>query len=116
MTRLLFVDDDGDALELRRLIFERHGYAVAIALSAGHAREQFAAQQPQAVLLDLRLPRAEDGLALIREFRAASPELRIVVLSGWPADLDGRAEAAMVDAVLTKPLAAARMVEEVGRK
>ena len=46
------------------------------------------------MILDLRLPSPEDGLALVREFREAAPGLRIVVLAGWGADLEGRPEQA----------------------
>ena len=104
MSRVLLVDDDPDALSIRKLIFENDGHQVIVATSAGRAREQFQAEPPQSVILDLRLPDAEDGLALIREFRAASPEVKIVVLAGCSADLDGRMESALVDRVLEKPV------------
>ncbi len=104
MSRVLLVDDDTDTLELRKLIFENHGHEVSAASNAGDARKQFGAWPPHCVILDLRLPDVEDGLALIREFRAASRELRIVVLSGWRADLDGRSESALADVVLSKPV------------
>jgi len=104
MSRVLLVDDDADALSIRKLIFENNGYQVASASSITLAREQFRAVLPESVILDLRLPDAEDGLALIREFRAASREVKIVVLSGWCADLDGRTESALVDLVLSKPV------------
>jgi DNA-binding response OmpR family regulator len=104
MARVLLVDDDVDALEIRTRIFENEGHRVFAAPSAGRAREQFRAETPESVILDLRLPDPEDGLTLIREFRAASPALRIVVLAGWRADLDGRMESAMVDVVLSKPV------------
>ena len=35
---------------------------------------------PDTVVLDLRLPEPADGLSLIRTFRAASPNARIIVL------------------------------------
>ena len=73
MARVLVVDDDAAALEIRKLIFERHGHHVTAAVNAAHAREQFLADPPESVDLDLRLPDREDGLALIREFRAACP-------------------------------------------
>jgi DNA-binding response OmpR family regulator len=104
MSRVLLVDDDADALELRKLIFENHGHRVLAARNAAGAREQFCAEPPESVILDLRLPDAEDGLALIREFRAASPALKIVVLSGWCTDLDGRTEGSLVDLTLSKPV------------
>lgn len=103
MARVLLVDDDVDALELRKRIFERDGYEVFTASSVSGARAQFCAELPDSVVIDLRLPGPEDGLALIREFRAASPLLKIVVLAGWCADLEGRHESAMVDVVLAKP-------------
>jgi two-component system phosphate regulon response regulator OmpR len=104
MSRVLLVDDDADALELRKLIFENHGHEVTCAPSACLARERFMEQPPESVILDLSLPDAEDGLALIREFRAASAGLKIVVLSGRCTDLDGRTEGSLVDLTLSKPV------------
>ncbi len=103
MARVLLIDDDADGLEIRKRIFEREGYSVTTASSASGAREMFRGGPPDSVVIDLRLPNAEDGLALIREFRAAAPDLKIVVLAGWCADLEGRNESAMVDVVLSKP-------------
>jgi DNA-binding response OmpR family regulator len=104
MARVLLVDDDVDALEVRKLIFEKDGHHVVAASSADSAREQFLAASPDSVILDLRLPDPEDGLALIREFRAASRQVKIVVLAGWCADLDDRSERALVDVILAKPV------------
>jgi DNA-binding response OmpR family regulator len=104
MSRVLLVDDDADALYIRKLIFENDGHQVLVATSAGRAREQFQTEAPDSVILDLRLPDAEDGLALIREFRDASLNVKIIVLSGCCADLDQRSEGWMVDQVLEKPV------------
>ena len=113
MIKLLLIDDDARALELRALIFQHHGFETATAVDCIQARALFVEFQPHAVLLDLRLPSAEDGRALIREFRKTSPPLRIVVLAGWPADLEGSEEAAMVDAVFAKPASPALLVQAV---
>jgi DNA-binding response OmpR family regulator len=104
MARVLLVDDDADALGIRKRIFEYDGHHVSVASSADRAREVFVAESPDAVVLDLRLPEPEHGLALIREFRAASRQVRIVVLAGWCADLDGRKESELVDLILAKPV------------
>jgi len=104
MARVLLVDDDADALSIRKLILENEGHQVAAAPNASRAREQFHANPPESVILDLRLPETEDGLALIREFRAASLDVKIVVLSGWCADLDARTESTLVDLILSKPV------------
>jgi len=104
MARVLLVDDDVDALEIRKRIFECDGHDVVAAPSADRAREQFRAEPPDSVILDLRLPDLEDGCSLIREFRAASPVVKIVVLAGFCADLKGRSESALVDLILSKPV------------
>jgi DNA-binding response OmpR family regulator len=97
MARVLVVDDDPAALEIRRLILERAGHQVSVAATAAQARKY----APEVVLLDLRLPEVEDGLALLREFHRKGA--RVVVLCGNRADLDGRPEAAFADVVLSKP-------------
>jgi DNA-binding response OmpR family regulator len=113
MARLLLVDDDIAGLELRQLILEREGHQVSAAADVVSARSLFSETSPDSVVLDLRLPETDDGLALIREFRAAAPGLRIIVLSGWTPDLDGKPEARMVDELLAKPVRSARLVSAV---
>ena len=111
MARVLVVDDDAAGLEIRKLILERRGHSVTAALDAQSARNAFT-DRPEVVLMDLHLPETEDALALIREFRGAAPDVRIVVLSG-STDLDGRAEQAMVDQVLIKPVRTERLLQAI---
>ncbi len=99
MARVLVVDDDAAALEIRKLVLERRGHEVYVAQNAEAARD---CSPVDVVLLDLRLPEVEDGLALIRRFHDSG--VRVVVLCGNPADLDGREEAVLVDRVLAKPV------------
>jgi len=111
MARVLLVDDDAAALDLRKVILEREGHQISIASEPASARALFAETHPDSVVLDLRLPEAKDGLALIWEFRAAAPDVRIIVLAGWPLDLEGTPEADMVNLVLAKPIRTATLVE-----
>jgi DNA-binding NtrC family response regulator len=111
MARVLLVDDDAAALELRNMILEREGHRVSMASEPATARALFVETHPECVVLDLRLPEATDGLALIREFRAAAPDVRIIVLAGWPLDLEGTPEAQMVNLVLAKPIRTATLVD-----
>jgi DNA-binding response OmpR family regulator len=97
--RVLVVDDDPAALEIRRLVIARRGHEVSVASDVEQARAAFAAGV-DVVVLDLRLPSLEDGLRLIREFRGT----RVVVLCGNRGDLDGREEAGMVATILEKPV------------
>ena len=111
MSRVLLVDDDTPALELRKLILEREGHQVSIAADPTAARALFLATPPDCIVLDLRLPDPTDGLSLIRAFRAASPTVRIIALCGWPPDLENTPEAEMVNLVLPKPIRTATLVD-----
>lgn len=113
MSRVLVVDDDTAALPTRKLILEKAGHQVFLAASTAEARCEFAAQQPQTVILDLRLPRAEDGLALIHEWRAVSPDVRIIVLSGYTADLER--DCGSADEILRKPVRSERLLAAIAR-
>lgn len=76
-TRVLLVEDDPEQLSLRKLIFERSGYEVASARNAVEAMERRAGCR--VVVMDLKIPTEEDGLALIRTIGSSA---RIIVLSG----------------------------------
>ena len=79
--------------------------------AARNSRRRMRIVSPECVVMDLRLPEAKDGLALIREFRAAAPDVRIIVLAGWPLDIEGTPEAQMVKLVLAKPIRTATLVD-----
>jgi DNA-binding NtrC family response regulator len=116
MALILLVDDDPGGLELRKMLLEREGHQVITASDTASARESFRLNTPECVILDLRLPGPEDGLALVREFRDAAPDVRIVVLAGWRADLDGRPERDLVDEVLAKPVRSERLTDAVRKR
>ncbi|MEO8026460.1 MAG: response regulator [Bryobacteraceae bacterium] len=111
MARVLLIDDDADQLDLRKLILEHHGHTILSAATPAVAESLFREDPPDAVVMDLRLPEAADGLRLIRQFRG-SPAFRgrLFVPSGFPTDLAGTAEEALVDAVLAKPFRSENLV------
>jgi DNA-binding NtrC family response regulator len=115
MGRVLLVDDDVEQTSLRKLIFEHAGHHVATASDCDTARTAFTESAPQVVIMDLRIPNEGDGLALIREFRATRPSVRIVVFSGYACDLAGSAEAPMIDTVVTKPARSERLLSLVAK-
>lgn len=87
--RVLIADDhllfrDGLAVLLQR----QPGIAVvAVAADGAEALESCRATLPDVVLVDLRMP-GTDGIAVISALRAACPEVRAIVLSGFDADDD----------------------------
>jgi DNA-binding NtrC family response regulator len=113
MSVILLVDDDPGGLEIRKMLLVRDGHLVITAMDVSAARYQFQENAPECVILDLRLPSPQDGLALVREFREARPDLRIVVLAGWSADLEGRPERSLVNEVLAKPVRSERLIRSV---
>lgn len=115
MPCVLLVEDDPDQLEIRRLLLEAAGYDVETAQTPAAARERFRASQPALVLMDLRLPRAEDGLSLIEHLRERSPAVPIIVLSGWASDLAGLAESGRADRCLAKPVRSRELLRHVAQ-
>lgn len=108
------VDDDVDQLRVRRQLLELRGHQVATASSASEAVRALAEQPPDVLLMDLRIPAFEEGLAVIRAAGAQPSPPRIVVLSGWPDELYDRPEAAQVARILMKPTPAAVLLEAIG--
>lgn len=69
--KLLLVEDEADARELLRVYFEAKGYEVVTAADGVEALERFQETQPDAVLLDILLPRL-DGWSVLEAIRARS--------------------------------------------
>lgn len=115
MARILVVDDDAQQLELRRMVLERRGHEVAAADGRAAALQALDEFKPGCVLMDLRLPGAAEGLALIRAIKAHSPGVEVIVLTGWAEDIEGRAEKEMATEVLTKPIKMERLLGVLAR-
>ena len=116
MARLLIVDDDPDQLDIRQLVMEEAGHQVATAADAQSALAEYDRHAPEIVLMDLRLPRTEDGLELIRGLRQRSPTVPILVLTGWPENVSTWPEGAMVNHFLRKPVRSQellRLIDEI---
>jgi len=81
-TRVLIIDDDRDTAEFLKLLVEPRGDLARTASDAAQAREILRAWRPEVVLMDLMLPDA-DGLDLLRDFKEASPETQIIMVTGY---------------------------------
>jgi len=87
--RVLIADDhplfrDG----LSALLQQQPSIAVVGAAADGaEAVELFQSLQPDVALVDLRMP-PDDGIAVVKALRAASPGARVIVLSAFDADDD----------------------------
>ncbi len=101
MATILLVENDPDQRELRTLILERAGHTV---IGASNPEQALEGEKAEKAVLDLRLPKQEDGYRLIRELRAQQPGLEIFVVSGYTEDLERRPEARLVKRILRKPV------------
>ena len=77
-TCVLLVEDDADVRSMLRLLLEDEGYRVVEAEDGERAIERFRADQPDLVVVDLKLPKAS-GFDVCRHIRANSDVPIIVV-------------------------------------
>ena len=77
---LLAVEDEARNQALIRAVFSGADYDLAMVSTLAEAREWLAANRPDLVLLDLRLP-DEPGVNLARELRAASATASLPILA-----------------------------------
>lgn len=87
LLRVLLADDDRDARVLLTSALRRDGRfeVVGEAVDGEEAIHSARDLQPDLVLLDLAMPRL-GGLEALPAIREASPESRVVVVSGFPGD------------------------------
>ena len=116
--RLLLVDDEEDIRRFLGMFLADLGYEVHAAENGAQALEMFDAVNPSIVLTDIKMP-VMDGLELLKQIKAKSPETEVVMISGH-GDMDLAIGCLQYDAAdfVTKPInhdildAALKRVEE----
>ncbi|MGW4243288.1 response regulator transcription factor [Nocardia sp. NPDC004722] len=78
--RILVVDDDRAVRESLRRSLTFNGYTVDLAVDGLDALEKTAGQRPDALVLDVMMPRL-DGLEVCRRLRSTGDDLPILVLT-----------------------------------
>jgi two-component system nitrogen regulation response regulator NtrX len=78
---VLVVDDESDIRSSLRMILEYEGYDFAEASSGEEALQRLESDRPDAVLLDIKMPRM-DGLEILARVKQSDPALPVVVVSG----------------------------------
>jgi two-component system, OmpR family, response regulator MprA len=103
--RILVVDDDRAVRESLRRSLQFNGYTVQLAGDGQQAMEVLATQRPDAMVLDVMMPRV-DGLEVCRRLRGTGDDLPILVLTARDAVSDRVAGLdAGADDYLPKPFA-----------
>jgi CheY-like chemotaxis protein len=78
---ILCVDDNEQALSIRKVMLETRGYRVVACTSGLQALEAFRHGGVDLVLTDLLMP-GMDGAALVAQIKDASPETPAILFSG----------------------------------
>lgn len=104
MSSVLVVDDEPGIVELLRRFLDSKGYTVSTATDGPGALQKVQEDRPDAVLLDIDLPRM-NGLEVLRCIRGSTPELGVIMVSGR-SDEETRGAAFALGALdyLTKPV------------
>ncbi len=80
MDKILVVEDDRAVQKALKRLFESEGYTVDATNDGTAGLGAFRAEQPSAVVLDLRLP-GTPGMEVCREMKNEAPSLPVIVLS-----------------------------------
>ncbi|HEY6350994.1 MAG TPA: response regulator [Candidatus Angelobacter sp.] len=78
---ILCVDDEPNALILRKLVLQKAGHEVVTANSAFQALDVLTAQRVDLVLSDQLMP-GQTGTELARQIKSKWPSLPVILLSG----------------------------------
>ncbi|MDU6653093.1 MAG: response regulator, partial [Streptococcus vestibularis] len=86
MKKILVVDDERPISDIIKFNLTKEGYEVVTAFDGREALEQFEAEKPDLVILDLMLPEL-DGLEVAKEIRKTS-HTPIIMLSAKDSEFD----------------------------
>ena len=118
MATILVVDDEPDIVRVVVRIMENQGHQVRTAADGFEALERVAAERPDAIILDVNLPRM-DGFEVCRRLKGDEGTRSIPVLMMTAAyvsvDDAGKAEAMGADEYIVKPFLREVLIHNVER-
>ena len=103
--RLLLVDDDEVVRMTLTGALEQSGFTVTCASNVVEALKRITSEPYDALLSDLHMPGAGDGLTVVSAMRHANPSAVTLLLSAFP-HMEAAAQAVLsqADEILVKPL------------
>jgi len=112
--RILAVDDEREIANMVSLMLEPFGHEIAVATSGEEALERLAADRYDLVISDVGMGARMNGWELASRVKAAFPGVRLVLATGWGAEIDPEdARTRGVDAVVSKPFRIADLTRVV---
>jgi CheY-like chemotaxis protein len=114
MPRLLLVDDDDKVRNTLSTILEGGGFLVSTAASVNEALKLISSQTFDALLSDLHMPGAGDGLTVVSAMRHFCPEAVTIIFSGYPEMKEAAAAILMqADEILVKPMSPPVLIQTI---
>jgi two-component system KDP operon response regulator KdpE len=111
--KILIVDDEPRVVQLVRAVLEAVGYVVVAAVTGQSGIETVALEQPDLLLLDVRLPNGPDGYEVCERIREFSDVGVIMLTAKAQQDDVLRGFQVGADDYLTKPFNAKELVARV---
>jgi len=103
MPTVLVAEDESSVREFLVESLIEEGFTVIEAANGLEALIRIKREPPDAVLLDLRMPRL-GGLDLLRRLQTMGTETRVFIVTGFPEDAAGVAGSPRVAGIFTKPV------------
>jgi len=80
--RILVIDDDQDVLEFLKSFFSNLGHETILTTNAKDGLKAVVVQQPDLVLLDIRLP-DRDGIEVLKEIRDLDRQAQVAMITAF---------------------------------
>jgi DNA-binding response OmpR family regulator len=110
---ILVIEDEPGLLEILAVNLESSGYRAVTAADGIEAWRRFEEEQPDLILLDLKLPEIS-GFRLLELFRDSSETIPVIVLTAFDFAEAEEVSRFGVQGFITKPFTPEKVVEMVG--
>lgn len=84
MARLLLIEDDPSVQDYFKSVAGRMNHSLEVASDGATGCKMALEESFDAILSDLNLPGAPNGMELVRKIKEARPDCPVVVVSGYP--------------------------------
>jgi DNA-binding response OmpR family regulator len=120
---ILIIDDEDDVCQIVKEKFELSGYQVLMANDGAEGFKKTEEGKPDCVLLDIRIPKGEDGLTYLRKLRSyRNDDLQeqsrmrktpVIMLTGAGASMQSLFELEQISGFIEKPFDLANLQSKV---
>ena len=115
MAKILVIDDARSIRSLLASLLRRKGYQVMLAENGAEGLELFRQEQPDVIVLDLKMP-GMDGLTVLQHVRRVSLDQPVIMLTGtWTPTMEQQVRALGVTELLKKEFPQDQLEEALKR-